>query len=48
RMNNAGSFEGTGVGLAIVKRILEKHQSRVWYESETGNGTVFYLRIKNE
>ncbi|RYY49875.1 MAG: GAF domain-containing protein [Chitinophagaceae bacterium] len=48
RMNNAGTFEGTGVGLAIVKRILEKHQSRVWYESEPGNGTVFYLRIKNE
>ncbi|RYY67633.1 MAG: HAMP domain-containing histidine kinase, partial [Chitinophagaceae bacterium] len=48
RMNNAGTFEGTAVGLAIVKRILEKHQSRVWYESEPGNGTVFYLRIKNE
>ncbi len=48
RMNNAGRFEGTGVGLAIVKRILEKHQSRIWYESEPGNGTVFYLRIKNE
>lgn len=48
RMNNAGKFEGTGVGLAIVKRILEKHQSRIWYESEPGNGTVFYLRIKNE
>lgn len=48
RMNNAGKFEGTGVGLAIVKRILEKHHSRIWYESEPGNGTVFYLRIKNE
>lgn len=48
RMNNAGKFEGTGVGLAIVKRILEKHHSRVWYESGPGNGTVFYLRIKNE
>ena len=48
RMNNAGRFEGTGVGLAIVKRILEKHNSRIWYESEPGNGTVFYLRIKNQ
>ncbi|RYD83164.1 MAG: GAF domain-containing protein [Sphingobacteriales bacterium] len=48
RMNNAGKFEGTGVGLAIVKRILEKHNARIWYESEPGNGTVFYLRIKTE
>ena len=48
RMNNAGKFEGTGVGLAIVKRILEKHQSRIWYESDPGNGTIFYLRFKNE
>lgn len=48
RMNNAEKFEGTGVGLAIVKRILEKHQSRIWYESEPGNGTIFYIRIKND
>lgn len=48
RLNNAGNFEGTGVGLAIVKRILEKHQARIWYESEPGNGTVFYLCIKNK
>lgn len=48
RMNNAGKYEGTGVGLAIVKRILEKHKARIWYESEPGNGTVFYIRIKKQ
>jgi light-regulated signal transduction histidine kinase (bacteriophytochrome) len=48
RMNNANSFEGTGVGLAIVKSILEKHQSRIWYESEPESGTVFYVCLKKQ
>lgn len=48
RMSNANSFEGTGVGLAIVKRILEKHHGRIWYESEPGNGTIFYICLKNK
>lgn len=43
RLNNANSFEGTGVGLSIVKRIVEKHKGRIWYESELGVGTVFYI-----
>jgi light-regulated signal transduction histidine kinase (bacteriophytochrome) len=48
RMNNANNFEGTGVGLAIVKSILEKHQSRIWYESEPESGTVFYICLKKQ
>lgn len=43
RLNNANVFEGTGVGLSIVKRIVEKHKGRIWYESELGVGTVFYI-----
>lgn len=43
RLNNASSFEGTGVGLSIVKRIIEKHRGRIWYESQLGIGTVFYI-----
>ena len=43
RLNNASVFEGTGVGLSIVKRIVEKHKGRIWYESELGVGTVFYI-----
>jgi chemotaxis family two-component system sensor kinase Cph1 len=43
RLDNAVSFEGTGVGLSIVKRILEKHNAKIWYESKLDYGTVFYL-----
>jgi chemotaxis family two-component system sensor kinase Cph1 len=47
RLDNVQQFEGSGVGLSIVKRIMEKHNGKVWYESELNKGTTFYLSFIN-
>ncbi|MGB9936484.1 MAG: sensor histidine kinase [Methanobacterium sp.] len=45
RLHTIGEYEGAGIGLAIIKRIIDRHNGRVWVESSLGKGSTFYFTL---